>query len=392
MSKILRRPMFRGGGKVSSYGNGIATGLADGGMPGKRGLVDGPGGYSGDEIDFNLFNKNYKDQDYYTNQQKYKTYIPKYQNQQDYLNAYNNRLAKQEDDLLMTMGVDDYSGFQDTIAEDLSYLRSSDGRNKYIDDLRTNQNKEIAKAAEYGLNKQTEFEKLLTNQTKNNNSQPDISAREAQLESYFAARNNKKSAKEQIAENKKIFEEAMGGGKKAMIEDLSNMGLSYAAGALKEGATVKSSFADFFEKESQRPSRKSKVSDAASQAAITAYLTGEKSFRDFENMLALNKAKVKDTIDIKEEYAKNLNITDRFATAKASGIDGKKAKYDFSIKSWMNDNKDSIDFKSGNVNYFKEEDVKVTEENVGEVFVDLDKNLIFMIVLESGVPTKKFLR
>ena len=48
MSKILRRPMFRGGGKVSSYGNGIATGLADGGMPSKRGLVDGPGGYAGE--------------------------------------------------------------------------------------------------------------------------------------------------------------------------------------------------------------------------------------------------------------------------------------------------------------------------------------------------------
>ena len=47
MSKILRRPMFRGGGKVSSYGNGITTGLADGGMTGKRGLVDGPGGYAG---------------------------------------------------------------------------------------------------------------------------------------------------------------------------------------------------------------------------------------------------------------------------------------------------------------------------------------------------------
>ena len=27
MSKILRRPMFRGGGKVSSYGNGIASGM-----------------------------------------------------------------------------------------------------------------------------------------------------------------------------------------------------------------------------------------------------------------------------------------------------------------------------------------------------------------------------
>ena len=31
MSKIYKRPMFRGGGKVSSYGNGIASGLADGG-------------------------------------------------------------------------------------------------------------------------------------------------------------------------------------------------------------------------------------------------------------------------------------------------------------------------------------------------------------------------
>ena len=36
MSKILRRPMFRGGGKVSSYGNGIATGLADGGRVGLK--------------------------------------------------------------------------------------------------------------------------------------------------------------------------------------------------------------------------------------------------------------------------------------------------------------------------------------------------------------------
>lgn len=34
MSRILRRPMFRGGGKVSSYGNGIASGLADGGRIG----------------------------------------------------------------------------------------------------------------------------------------------------------------------------------------------------------------------------------------------------------------------------------------------------------------------------------------------------------------------
>ena len=35
MSRILRRPMFRGG-HVSSYGTGIASGLADGGRVGFR--------------------------------------------------------------------------------------------------------------------------------------------------------------------------------------------------------------------------------------------------------------------------------------------------------------------------------------------------------------------
>jgi hypothetical protein len=43
MSKILRRPMFRGG-PVDSRGTGITSGLMD--EP-KRGLVDGPGGYAG---------------------------------------------------------------------------------------------------------------------------------------------------------------------------------------------------------------------------------------------------------------------------------------------------------------------------------------------------------
>jgi hypothetical protein len=53
MSKILRRPMFRGGGQVSSYGNGITAPLVPGYQMGgsintpRRGLVSLPGGYSG---------------------------------------------------------------------------------------------------------------------------------------------------------------------------------------------------------------------------------------------------------------------------------------------------------------------------------------------------------
>jgi hypothetical protein len=42
MSKVLRRPLFRGG-PVDPRGTGITSGLD---TP-KRGLVDGPGGYAG---------------------------------------------------------------------------------------------------------------------------------------------------------------------------------------------------------------------------------------------------------------------------------------------------------------------------------------------------------
>jgi hypothetical protein len=53
MSRILRRPMFRGG-RVESRGTGITSGLgyASGGqVTPKRGLVDGPGGYAGEKME-----------------------------------------------------------------------------------------------------------------------------------------------------------------------------------------------------------------------------------------------------------------------------------------------------------------------------------------------------
>jgi hypothetical protein len=70
MSRILRRPMFRGGGKVSSYGTGIASGLtnqpqryARGGSihTPKRGIVKGPGSYSYAENWKNINWKNVSD-------------------------------------------------------------------------------------------------------------------------------------------------------------------------------------------------------------------------------------------------------------------------------------------------------------------------------------------
>ena len=124
-----------------------------------------------------------------------------------------------------------------------------------------------------------------------------------------------RSAKEQILENKKLFEEVMGGGKSAMIDDLSTMGLSFAGKALKEGATTKSAFSEFFEEESKRPSRKAKVSDAASNAAIQAYLTGEKSYNDLMKALKVNQA----SVDYKIKRSKDSQTIDSLLSDYAKG-------------------------------------------------------------------------
>jgi hypothetical protein len=315
MSKILRRPMFRGGGKVSSYGTGIASGLADGGMPLLVGQhpnsAKGPDGREmHKEVlpNLNIFNKNYKDQDYYEKRQEYQAYEPEFKTEQDYLNAYNKDLARQEDDLLMTYGIDDYSGFQDSVARDLSFSRTEDGRDKFIDKKRIAQNKIIENAANYDLDKQTDLEKLLISQSKVN--EP-TQRTEAEIEADLLKRlqGTKLTDEEKLAEVGKeqaFFEKLLGGGKSAMIDDLSTMGLNYASGALKEGATVKSSFADFFEKEAKRPSRRMKVKDAATQAAIQSYLTGKTSLQKFQNELDGYGVKMKMKSDIEKKAEENM--------------------------------------------------------------------------------------
>lgn len=49
MARVLHRPMFRRGGNVTNPDTGIVAGFKHGGTVPKRGLVDGPGGYAGEE-------------------------------------------------------------------------------------------------------------------------------------------------------------------------------------------------------------------------------------------------------------------------------------------------------------------------------------------------------
>ena len=92
-------------------------------------------------------------------------------------------------------------------------------------------------------------------------------------------------SKADLEERQKLFADLLGG-KKARGEDISNMLMSFAGKALKPEADVKTAFGEFFEEESKRPSSKTKVDQAAAQLAINDYIAGKRSKEATENLLA----------------------------------------------------------------------------------------------------------
>jgi len=122
----------------------------------------------------------------------------------------------------------------------------------------------------------------------------------------------KKSPKEKVKEYKEIFKDAYGSG---VADDASDMALSFAKNALAPDATVKSAFAGFFDDESKRPSQRKKYDDAATTAAINAYLTGEKDYDSLMKQMKIidyqidkkaEAAKANETLDVLlETYAGN---------------------------------------------------------------------------------------
>ena len=93
---------------------------------------------------------------------------------------------------------------------------------------------------------------------------------------------------EDLEETKKLFEDLLGKDK-AKKRDLEAMGFSLAGKALRPGADLKSTFADFFEEEAKRPSEVGKISTAAANAVINKYIKGEISKAELEKILATEK-------------------------------------------------------------------------------------------------------
>ena len=136
MSRILRRPMFRGG-PVSSYGTGIATGLGyeDGGRVGyaKAGKVK-------------TLEETLKDE-----RRKQEILSKGFKTEEDFAKEYEKKI--ESSDPLMLLGIDEFGPgtFGEQATKDFEILSSDAAKNAYVAEKMAEQNKIIKEAEGLGV-------------------------------------------------------------------------------------------------------------------------------------------------------------------------------------------------------------------------------------------------
>ena len=311
MSRILRRPMFRGG-PVNSRGTGITTGLTD--KP-KRGLVDEPGGYAGYEDELAKVQ-------YQQDRQRNKQFT--YQSVVDRMNDYYNKLytgGVNEDDLNNSMQLappmsteeiaqstfyeKNPKGFQEEFFKGTFDGTNYDKKMKTIGDQFDKYN---STGLENPYRKPTAVEETLETGTGNGNVTGDIV--------------KKLSEEEKMKANQELFAKMLDK-KGARIEDASNMALSFAGKAFKPEATVKTAFGEFFEEESKRPSSTRKIDQSAAALAINDYIAGKRSAEQTE--LFLEKLKLSQG-SLADKYNEARKVENNKGKAFATALYNKEGK------------------------------------------------------------------
>ena len=300
MSRILRRPMFRGGQVIDSRGTGITSGLMDGGRVGlaNGGVGERVGGdlYTNVPIDLsNLANV------------RFSAGMPF---------AYNITPTKDKVE----------EAVEETETDDRGILQ------KFYDML--NPSKEtIEKRLQNVEDKSTTFDEkmenigIITNRRKQeiaDKAKKDAAAGvvdtgdlsvESENEAALAAANKgamgnaeqkvELSAQDLIRENAELFKELLNEGqkediKKARIQDASDYLLKFFEGTQREGATVGSAAADVAGFATSKPSAterareaKKKTDQTAVALAINDYVAGKRSKEQIKEALALQSAKLK---------------------------------------------------------------------------------------------------
>ena len=307
MSRILRRPMFRGGA-VDSRGTGITSGLyAAGGVveTPKRGIVDGPGSYSYRNLDFTTGS--------------------------DLLNLNN---AIDQGGQFDIRNMKDFLGTNRNILDQEKEVEvGSDGDiiKKTTEDLfiekKAKDEADQAKAKEMGVTvdqmKAIEAENLSSQAIKDSELEKSI------INQKDLSKNNEPSnvvidQKALIREQAELFKELLGEDKEkklkdARIQDASDYLLKFFEGSQQEGATVGSSAANVASFATGKDSRVDKAKAAnektdqtAIALAINDYIAGKRSKEEINKMIA--------GLQLKSEFGKGTlgqNIMD--AAAKAGG-------------------------------------------------------------------------
>ena len=283
MSRILRRPMFRGGKVIDSRGTGITSGLMDTPSYATGGRV----GFSNGGSFFDIFKgadtRGYGDiilgGQLYPN-----TSTTDILGMKDYIGTSQNILDQQKEQKIGSDG--------DTIL-------------KTTEDIFTEQKEkedaDKAKAKEMGVDVDTmkaiERENLRTGSIKDSELEKTL-AKQPNLSKSTGEVKTEISAKDLIRENAELFKELLSEGnkekiKRARIQDASDLALDIFAKSQKEGATVGSALAGAAETLVGKDSRVDKAKAAIDKGdqtavalAINDYIAGKRSKESTDQLIA----------------------------------------------------------------------------------------------------------
>ena len=296
MSKILRRPMFRGG-PVDSRGTGITSGLMDNPSYATGGRV----GFSNGGSFFDIFKG--ADTRGYNNLTKGGDLYPQtntfdLNNVRDTLSINRNILDQKRP---VKIGEDTvYKTTEEIMEEKENIPYMIDGEIKYgtkekkakdlgYSDVSTMEAIERENLSTSGVEDIEKEKAILT--------QPNLSKSNGEIKTEI-------SAKDLIRENSELFKELLSEGqkediKKARIQDASDYLLKFFEGSQKEGATVGSAAADVAGFATAKDSRtekaiaaNEKVDQTATVLAINDYISGKRSKEQIQEALSLAAAKV----------------------------------------------------------------------------------------------------
>src|SRR5210317_1515678 len=166
------------------------------------------------------------------------------------------------------------------------------------------------------------------------------------------------------------------GGEKARGKDVTDMLLSFAGKALKPEADVKTAFGEFFEEEAKRPSRGQKIDDAAATLAINEYIAGKKSKAELDRFFA--QADYKSSLTSRRGK-KNIALNIADASKSNSGYKAIDLGLRISFPEAGRPNK--MDASEGQT----VDKVPLTVDNVGQIFIEDEAPYsAVMITIQDG--------